>query len=117
MDVIELSSTKQEMHAIILSTSKPSWLLLAMYGSPRFAERRLLWDNPKLVAGHHSMPWVVAGDFNEVLMGEDKFEGRPINLGKALLFQECLDTCKMIDIGFSGPRYTWSNHRPLAHLV
>ena len=106
MDVIELSSTKQEMHAIILSTSKPSWLLLAMYGSPRFVERRLLWDNPKLVAGHHSMPWVVAGDFNEVLMGEDKFEGRPVNLGKALLFQECVDTSKMIDIGFSGPRYT-----------
>ena len=39
MDVIELSSTEQEIHAIILSTSKPSWLLLAVYGSPRFAER------------------------------------------------------------------------------
>ena len=25
--------------------------------------------------------------------------------------------CNMIDIGFAGPRYTWSNHRPLTHLV
>ena len=56
MDVIELSSTEQEIHAIILSTSKPSWLLLAVYGSPRFAEKRLLWDNLKSVAGLHSMP-------------------------------------------------------------
>lgn len=115
--MIELSLTEQEIHAIISSTSKPSWLLSTVYGSPRFTERRLLWDNLKSVAGFHSMPWVIAGDFNEVLIGEDKSGGRPISLGKDLLFQECLDTCKMIDIGFSGPRYTWSNHRPLAHLV
>ena len=89
----------------------------SVYGNPRFAERHLLWDNLKIVVGLHSMPWVIAGDFNEVLMGEDKFGGKPVSLGKALLFKECLDTCKMVDIGFSGPRYTWSNHRPLAHLV
>ncbi|XP_075640276.1 uncharacterized protein LOC142612031 [Castanea sativa] len=45
------------------------------------------------------------GDFNEVLMGDDKFGGRPVNLGRALWFQECLDNYKMIDIGFYGPRY------------
>ncbi|KAL0001244.1 hypothetical protein SO802_015025 [Lithocarpus litseifolius] len=117
VDVIELSSTEQEIHAIISSTSKPSRLLFVVYGSPRFAKIHLLWDNLKSVAGLHSMPWVIEGDFNEVLMGKDKSGGRPISLGKALLFQECLDTCKMIDIGFSSPRYTWSNHRPLAHLV
>ena len=73
--MIELSLTEQKIHAIISSTSKPSWLLSTMYGSPRFAERRLLWDNLKSVAGLHSMPWVIAGDFNEVLIGEDKFGG------------------------------------------
>ena len=52
------------------------------------------------------MPCVIAGDFNEVLMGDDKFGGRPINLGRAMWFQECLDNCNMIDIGFSRPRYT-----------
>lgn len=69
------------------------------------------------MAGLHSMPWVIAGDFNEVLIGDDKFEGNPINMNKALWFQECLDICRMIDIGFSGPRFTWSNRRRLSHLV
>ena len=23
----------------------------------------------------------------------------------------------MIDLGFLGPRYTWSNHHPLSHLI
>lgn len=28
-----------------------------------------------------------------------------------------LDTCRLIDIGFSGPRFMWSNHRPLIDLI
>ena len=100
---MKLSSTEQEIHAIISSTSKPSWLLSAVYGSPRFAKRCLPWNNLKSVAGLHSLSWVITSNFNEVLMGKDKFRGKPVNIGRALLFQECLDTCNMIDIGFSGP--------------
>nr|XP_023927086.1 uncharacterized protein LOC112038505 [Quercus suber] len=117
VEVVELSSTEQEIHVSVSSPSKPHWLLSAVYGSPRFAERCLLWDNLNSVAESHSMPWVIAGDFNEVLMGDDKFGGRPVNLSRALRFQECLDNCRMIDIGFSGPRYTWSNRRPLSRLI
>ena len=67
--------------------------------------------------GLHSLPWVIVGDFNEVLMGEDKFGGRFVNINRALIFQECLDTCRMIDIGYSGAWFTWSNHHPLNHLI
>ena len=94
----------------------PLWLLSAIYDSPRFAERCLIWENLNSVAELHAMPWVIVGDFNEVLMGDDKFGGRPVNLGKALRFQECLDNCNMIDIGFFGPRYTWFICRPLSRL-
>lgn len=76
-----------------------SWLLSAMYTSP------------------HSLPWVVASNFNEVLMGEDKYGGRPVNISRALRFQECMDTCRLIDIDFSKPHFTWSNHRPLTDLI
>ena len=69
------------------------------------------------MSGLHSLPWVIVGDFNEVLMGENKFGGRFVNINRALIFQECLDTCWMIDIGYSGARFTWSNHRPLNHLI
>lgn len=45
-----------------------SWLLSAVYASPRFAESRLLWENLSSVVGLHSLSWVVIGDFNEVLI-------------------------------------------------
>jgi len=56
-EVIELSFTEQEIHAIVKDLSLDiSWLLLAIYASPRYAERRLLWENLSTVAGLHSLP-------------------------------------------------------------
>ena len=83
----------------------------AIYASPRLAERRLLWDNLIKVAELHALPWIMAGDFNEVLIGEDKFGGHLIN------FQECLNACGMIDLGFFGPQFTWTNRQPFTQLV
>lgn len=110
MEVVELSSTEQEIHVVV----SPSYSNTA---SLRFAERRLLWENLEVVFKLHSLPWMIAGNFNEVVMGEDKFGGKPVNVSKAICFQECSNSCRMIDIGFSRAQFTWSNHRPLAHLI
>lgn len=107
IEVTALSSTEQEIHAVVKDLSwGTSWLLSAIYASPRYAKRKLLWENLTTVAGLYSMPWVMASDFNEVLDGEDKFRGRRVNLNRAMKFQECPNNCRMIDLGFSGPRFT-----------
>ena len=77
-----------------------------MYASPRSAERHVLWNNHMRVAELHNMPWIIASDFNEPLLEDDKFRGRAMSVNRSLLFKECLDKCNMIDIGFSGPRFT-----------
>ena len=43
--------------------------------------------------------------------------GRAVSFSRSLLFKKCLDKCNMIDIGFSGPRYTWSNRREVQALI
>ena len=88
-----------------------SWLFTAIYASPRIAERHILWENLIKVAKMHDMPWVLVGDFNEPLMEGDKFGGRTVSVSRSLPFKECLDKCSMIDIGFAGPRFTWTNKR------
>ncbi|XP_075662889.1 uncharacterized protein LOC142632339 [Castanea sativa] len=107
VEISEAASIEQEIHVIVMSTAKPPWLLSAIYASSRYAKRRMLWKNLESVASLHSMPWVITEDFNEVLMGEDKFGGSLVNINRALRFQDCLNNCRMIDIGFSGPRFTW----------
>ena len=39
------------------------------------------------VAELHNLPWVIAGDFNEPLLSEDKFGGRSMNVNRSLLFK------------------------------
>ena len=118
MEINHLASTKQEIHATVkVNNSNFSWLLFAIYASPRFCERSILWSNLANVATNHELPWVMIGDFNEVLMSSEKFGGRPMNIRRAMKFQECLNLCGMMDMGFNGARYTWSNLRGVTELI
>ena len=59
----------------------------------------------------------MAGDFNGSLIDEDKFGGRGVNINRSLAFKDCLDRCSMVDMGFSSPRYTWTNKRYFSNLI
>ena len=65
----------------------------------------------------HNLPWLMIGDFNEVLYGEDKLRGNHINLKQALEFKACLDSCSFVDLGFVRPKYTWTNKRQISDLI
>ena len=118
VDVAHLASTEQEIHFTVkVRISNVIWLFSIVYASPRCAERHILWNNIMKVADLHNMPWVIAGDFNEPLVNDDKFGSRAISVNSFLLFKECLDKCNMIDIGFAGPRYTWTNRREIQALI
>ena len=113
-----LSSTEQESHAEVkVRFTNDSWLLSTVYASPRCVERQVLWKNLMSVAELHNLPWVIAGDFNEPLLSEDKFGGRSVSVNRSLIFKECLDRCNMMDIGFAGPRFTWTNRREVQALI
>ena len=118
VEILPLSSTKQEIHATVkMRSSNISWLLFAIYASPRLAERRILWGNLKTVAHLHNLPWLKIGDFNEVLCDDDKFGGNHVNLNRALEFKDYLDECNMVDLGFAGPKFTWTIRRPISSLI
>ena len=57
-----------------------------IYVSPREAERSILWNNLVRVADSHSLPWVIAEDFNEPLINNDKLGGRNVNVNRSLRF-------------------------------
>lgn len=65
----------------------------------------MLWNNLSKVVELPNMPWVLAGDFTEPLIGEDKFGGRPVSVNRSLMLKDCLDKCNMIDLGFTGARF------------
>ena len=69
-DVKLLLATEQEIHATVkVCASNLSCLFTAIYASPRLAECRILWSNIEKVGQLHNLPWLMIGDFNEVLGG------------------------------------------------
>ncbi|XP_030964009.1 uncharacterized protein LOC115985181 [Quercus lobata] len=118
VNVAHLASTEQEIHFTVkVLNSNVVWLFSAVYASPRCAERHILWNNLMKVADLHNMPWVIVGDFNEPLVNDDKFGGGAFSVNSSLLLKEYLDKCNMINIGFAGPRYTWTNRREIQALI
>ena len=118
VDVFVLSSTEQEIHATIqVCNSDSTWIISSVYASPRFMERKILWSNLSEVAKVHNLSWLLLGDFNETLCGNDKLGGRQVNLNRAIEFKDCLDSCNFIDLGFSRPKFTWSNQRQITELI
>lgn len=84
-----------------------SWELLALYASPNSSTGRHLWG--KLYSIEVSLPWVVVGDFNCVLKDDE----RSSNTGASTSFQNWVPGCGLIDMGFIGPKYTWSQENDL----
>ena len=62
-------------------------------------------------------PWLCIGDFNKICSQSDKFGGRPYACSSNDAFHGFLDTYGMIDLGFFGNPYTWSNKRRDHHLI
>lgn len=57
------------------------------------------------------MDWLIGRDFNEVLIANEKLGGAPINVTRTSKFWDCLNFCNMVDLGFRGCKYTWTNRK------
>lgn len=56
------------------------------------------------------LPVLVLGDFNMVLSGCEKKGGRPFNIGESMELSQCIQDADLVDVGFSGPSFTWCNN-------
>lgn len=51
--------------------------------------------------------WIVGGDFNVILNENEKLGGLDFTRNEAIEFAQCLNGCALVEINFSGNRYTW----------
>lgn len=69
--VTRLRQSTQELHAMIqVNPNYPSWLFSIIYASTKVANRRILWDNLENLSNNYKGPWLVIGDFNDILKQE-----------------------------------------------
>jgi hypothetical protein len=90
-----------------LSDNEPAWRLTCVYGEPRAENRHNMWS----IMRNLKTPWCVMGDFNEAMWPFEHFSATKRFETHMLAFRDMLETCELVDLGFSGLPYTYDNKR------
>ena len=83
------------------------WRFTGFYGHPETHLRKQSWELLKLLHSQMNFPWLVAGDFNEILSEDEKLGGNSRLQGQMTGFREALDACWLKDLGYVGNKFTW----------
>jgi hypothetical protein len=80
---------------------------MGIYGEPRWEDKYKTWDKLRELNNNSELPWVVIGDFNEILFSYEKEGGNPRPQPYMQNFREALMDCNLEDIGFMREPFTW----------
>ncbi|XVF28490.1 hypothetical protein REPUB_Repub15cG0033500 [Reevesia pubescens] len=95
------------------------WVLwkATVYASPTPSVRELFWNYLANLHTFDSLPWLLVGDFNQILSSSEKQGGRPEPLSRMRPFREVMAKCDLIDLEAKGCQFTWSNNHLLGSLI
>ena len=94
----------------INKSSGEAWRFTSFYSEPETHMRHESWDLLRYLHRQSSLPWLCAGDFNEITKQSEKVEGRLRPYSQMQIFREVLDECGLMDMGYKGSPFTWSKH-------
>ncbi|KAL0920796.1 hypothetical protein M5K25_009965 [Dendrobium thyrsiflorum] len=76
-------------------------------GQDKHFARRSLWDQISNFHANCGLPWLVGGDFNTIASSDERLGGAIPCYNSMEDFNKVISNCNLIDIGFSGERFTW----------
>ena len=91
-------SQKNRIDAIFNKGKEEAWRLTSFYGEPMTHKRNLLHQ----LINQMSLPWICAGDFNELLKSSKKLKGSTRGRSQMYLFRDVIDECGFLDLSFIG---------------
>jgi hypothetical protein len=93
------------------------YLISFVYGPPYSKNNSDFWTTLASFGATYPDHWLCVGDFNAITSPDDKLGGRPFNNSTANPFSDFINSFGMVDLGFSGNPYTWSNHRQGSSII
>jgi hypothetical protein len=87
------------------------WKFTGFYGHPVPWKRKEGWDILRHLKTMSPSAWLCLGDFNEILCESEKFGAAARPRWQMKNFSNMVDYCQLLDLGFSGPKFTWCNRQ------
>ncbi|KAI9119975.1 hypothetical protein K1719_008944 [Acacia pycnantha] len=96
------------------------WVIFGHYLSvqpcPQPQFRKFLWHDLDQLASNISSPWLLAGDFNDILHQDERKGGSVHRARGCCFFNKFLHSNGLVDLEFSGLRFTWRRGSLLMRL-
>ncbi|KAI9071833.1 hypothetical protein K1719_046207 [Acacia pycnantha] len=70
-----LESSRQFIHFICDLRELAPFLVTMVYAVPHSNLRQILWADLKQISAASSLPWIVCGDFNDILLSSERYGG------------------------------------------
>lgn len=90
------------------------WRFTGFYCNPNRKQRKFSWNFlNRLYSGGNSgnLPWLIGGDFNEILFDSEKFGGRFRSREAMQAFGDIIQACNLSEIVDKHTKFTWFNKR------
>ncbi|KAJ4770731.1 DNAse I-like superfamily protein [Rhynchospora pubera] len=111
-----LNSSLSYICARVTVKDKPPWVILGVYGDPNHFHSRHIWETlTQLIRIHDKV--CLLGDFNEILDSSEKFGGSARIKQNTIEFQDFVFSAGLLDLGYKGPAYTWTNNRSVSNAI
>ncbi|KAL6198467.1 hypothetical protein ACLB2K_028256 [Fragaria x ananassa] len=104
-----VDSNFQSITSVVTESSNKQWFFTTVYASPDHALREELWVYLDAFNSLCTIPWLLTGDFNELISDADKQGGRAILSGGS--FASWVDRNFLIDLAYIGADFTWKSTR------
>ncbi|CAL2256143.1 unnamed protein product [Prunus armeniaca] len=99
-----VACSNQSITAMIIQGTS-SWILTVVYTHPCHGIRRSLWNCLDGVSSTNNLPWLVTGDFNEIVDDSEKKGGKAAHCNSG--FVDWIGRHHLVDLGFFGAEFTW----------
>lgn len=88
-----------------------------IYGFPEECNKKKTWKLIEELGSSTGNKWVCFGDLNDIISSNEKMGGNTRNPSQLMLGRNTLDNCSLIDLGFEGHPFTWTNKRELEENI
>lgn len=109
--VSPLAISRRALHIIVSPGSATNWIIFVIYNLTCFHSQCSLWHELSKISSIN-IPWLIISDFNTITT-RDEHKGGTFSYyaSKAHYFLSFIEDNNLLDLYFSGPRFTWCNNQ------
>ena len=112
-----VDSSLNFIDAIVNDGQDDAWRFTGIYGFLDSRRKMETWHLLRELNNKYNIPWVCAGDFNEILRGHEKLGASPRREAEMDAFRDVVDEIDFVDLSFTGKKFTWKGKRGEAMIL